>query len=64
MAATSLPPGLDPPLAPAPRAAVDGAFVDAFRVAMLCGAGLCLLSAACARATLAPPPPSLGKPPG
>ncbi len=58
-AAASLPPGLEPRLAQDARAAINGAFVDGFRVAMLCSAALCLLAAACARATLAAPPPRL-----
>jgi EmrB/QacA subfamily drug resistance transporter len=59
MAAATLPAGLDPRQTHAARAALDGAFVDAFRVAMLCGAALALLAAACAAITLgAPPSPS------
>ncbi len=52
MAAATLPAGLDPRQAKAARAALDGAFVDAFRVAMLCGAALTLLASVCAWATL------------
>jgi EmrB/QacA subfamily drug resistance transporter len=52
-AAASPPPGLEPRLAQEARVAIDAAFVDGFRIAMLCSAALCLLASACAWATIA-----------
>ena len=56
LGAATVPPGVAPAQAPAVRAAIKLAFVDAFRVVALISTGLAWLSAAMAALLIAPHP--------